>query len=127
MKSGDFKLIKEHISPNLVYFFVSLGLIIVSLPLYLIGKKYSMAIELIIPIFAIYYIICLWPLWYENMRRPKLIEGDALLQTGNFSYICNMILVFFFTSHYSISMAGRAIISVNNLNISLRRWLSGYS
>ena len=86
-----------------------------------------MAIELIIPIFAIYYIICLWPLWYENMRRPKLIEGDALLQTGNFSYICNMILVFFFTSHYSISMAGRAIISVNNLNISLRRWLSGYS
>ena len=127
MKSGDFKLIKEAISPNLVYFFLSFGLIIVSLPLYLIGKKYSMAIELIIPIFVIVYIFCLWPLWYENPRKPKRIVGAALLQSSNFSYICNMILVFFFTSHYSISTAGRAIISINCLNMSFRRWLAGDS
>jgi hypothetical protein len=111
----------------LVYFFLSLGLIIVSLPLYLIGKKYSMAIELIVPIFAIYYIFCLWPLYYENPRRPKRIVGAALLQSINFSYICNMILVFFFTSHYSFSTAGRAIIYMNCLNMAFRRWLSGDS
>ena len=127
MKKREFKLIREAISPDLVYFFLSLGLIIVSFPLYLIGKKYSMVIELIIPIFVIVYIFCLWPLWYENPRRPKLITGATLLQSGNFSYICNMILVFFFTSHYSISTARRAIISINCLNISFRRWLSGDS
>jgi predicted Kef-type K+ transport protein len=127
MKKGEFKLIKEAFTPELVYFFLSLGLIIVSFPLYLIGKKYSMAIELMIPIFVIVYVFCLLPLWYENPRRPKLIAGATLLQAGNFSYICNMILVFFFTSHYSISAAGRAIISINCLNISFRRWLCGDS
>ena len=100
---------------------------IVSLPLYLIGKKYSMAIELIIPIFVIFYIFCLWPVWYENPWSPKLIANAALLQATNYSYIFNLILVFFFTSHYSISVAGRSIISLNCLNLSLRRWLSGTS
>ena len=108
----------------MVYFFISLSMCIVSLPLILIGKKYSMAIELIIPIFAIFYIFCLWPVWYENLRRPKLITKASLLQASNFSYIFNLLLVVFFTSHYSISMAGRAIFNLNTLNMSLRRWLS---
>ena len=127
LKEGDFKKIKDTYSINVVYFFLDLSMCIVSLPLYLIGKKYSMAIELIIPIFVILYILCLWPVWYENPRRPKLIVEGALLQASNLSYIFNMILVFFFTSHYSISMAGRSILSLNNLNMSLRRWLSDTS
>ncbi len=66
--SGDFKQLKETISPNLVYFFLTTGLVIVSLPLYLIGKKFNFAIELIIPCYVIYYIVVLLPVIYENPR-----------------------------------------------------------
>jgi hypothetical protein len=120
-------LITITVSPNLVYFFLTLGLVIISFPLYYIGKKYSFAIELIIPIYAIIYIICLLPVWYENPRSPKLIKKAALLQANNFSYICNMILIFFFTSHYFISLAGRSVLILSCLNISFRRWLAGDS
>jgi len=111
----------------MVYFFISLGLLIVSLPLYFIGRKFTIAFELIIPIYVIVYVIIFWPLFFENPRKPKRIVGAALLQANNFSYICNLILLFFFTSHYSISTAGRALIHFNCLNISFRRWLAGDS
>ena len=39
----------------------------------------------------------------------------------------NMILVFFFSSHFSVSLAARCVISFNCLNMSFRRWLSGDS
>lgn len=38
-----------------------------------------------------------------------------------------MSLIFFFSSHYMIALAGRSILTVNNLNMSFRRWLSGDS
>jgi hypothetical protein len=38
-----------------------------------------------------------------------------------------MILIFFFTSHYSVSVAGRSVLILNCLNISFRRWLAGDS
>ena len=68
LKSGDFKLLTQAVSPNLVYFFLTLGMLIVSCPLYFLGKKYSWPIDLIIPIYAIIYIICLLPVWYEKPR-----------------------------------------------------------
>ena len=124
MKNGEFKLIKETYSPNVVYFLISFALTIVSLPLYLIGKKYAKATELIIPIYVIVHLFIFWPLWIDNPRKPKRIVGPALTHSNNFSYISNMILLFFFTSHYSISTAGRAIISLTCLNMAFRRWLS---
>ena len=46
---------------------------------------------------------------------------------NNFTYICDMILLFFFSSHYAISVAGRLILTVCCLNMTFRRWLSGDS
>ena len=73
LKGGDFKVMKESISPNLVYFFLGLGLIIVSLPFYLIAKKKPLAIELIIPCYSIYVTLFLLPTWIESPRTPSII------------------------------------------------------
>jgi hypothetical protein len=73
-------LLNEVITPNMVIFFLSLGLAIVSLPLILIGKKYSVAIELIIPLYGIYLICFLLPTWYESYRTPKKIAKGSLGQ-----------------------------------------------
>jgi hypothetical protein len=68
LASGDFKQLRETLSPNLVYFFLVIGLVIVSLPLYFIGKKFHLAIELMIPCYVIYYIVVLLPVIYESPR-----------------------------------------------------------
>jgi hypothetical protein len=127
IKDDDFKVISKVIKPNMVYVFFTFGLIIISLPLYFIGKKYSISIELIIPIFCIYVMCFLLPIWYENLHKPKRIAKLTLLHANNFTYICDMILLFFFSSHYAISVAGRLILTVCCLNMTFRRWLSGDS
>ena len=127
IKDDDFKVISKVIKPNMVYVFFTFGLIIISLPLIFIGKKYSIFIELIIPIFCIYVMCFLLPIWFENLHKPKRIAKLTLLHANNFTYICDMILLFFFSSHYAISVAGRSILSVNCLNMSFRRWIAGDS
>jgi predicted Kef-type K+ transport protein len=108
----------------MVFFFLAIGLIIISLPLYLIGKKYSMAIELIIPLYGIYLTCFLFPIWYENPRTAKKIAGASLLQAGNFTLILNLMLVFFFNSNFIISVAGRSLLTLSCLNMTFRRWLA---
>ena len=127
LKSGDFKVMKTSVSPNLVYFFLALGLIIVSLPFYLIAKKKPQAIEFIIPSYAIYATLFLLPTWIESPRSPTLIAKSSLLQANHFLYICHMINALFFSSHYSVSCAARALLCANNFNMSLRRFLTGDS
>ena len=127
LKDGDFKVISKVIKPNMVFVFYTIGLIFISLPIIFIGKKYSMVIELIIPIYCIYVTIFVLPTWYEKPLEQKRIAKMTLLQCGNFAYIMNFILLFFFNSHYAISVAGRSILSVNCLNMSFRRWIAGDS
>jgi hypothetical protein len=56
-----------------------------------------------------------------------VIKGDSLAQTISFVIILNFFLVFFSTSHYSISFCGRALLIANAFNLSLRKWASGDS
>jgi hypothetical protein len=35
------------------------------------------------------------------------------------------MLIYFFTSQYTVSLAGRTLLYVNNLNMAFRRWTSG--
>jgi hypothetical protein len=124
MKSGDFKVIQQKYSPNLIYFFYFLGLPVTSLPCYLLGKKYSTWIELMIPFYCIYLFLVLIPAWYEHPSAAKIIAKMTLLHANNMTYIINLALVCFFTSHYTISFAARSLLTVNCLNMSFRRWLA---
>jgi len=83
-----------------------------------------MAIELIIPVFCIYVTIVVLPTWYEKPDKQKLIKGLTLLLGGNFTYIMNLITLFFFNSHYTISVASRSILTINCLNMVFRRWMA---
>ena len=40
-------------------------------------------------------------------------------------YIANAVCYTFFTSHYSISVAGRCLLILNELSLSFRQWKSG--
>ena len=36
----------------------------------------------------------------------------------------NTLLIYFFSSHYTISLAARAVLTANNFNMGFRRWLA---
>lgn len=127
LKHGEFKQIKNQISPNLVYFFLTVGLPVIALPIFLIAKKFSVAVELFIPFYALYVTLFLVPTWSKHPLEPHLIQKTSLLQANNFVYILNGLLIFFFSSHYTIALAARSVLTVNNLNMSFRRWLAGDS
>ena len=92
---------------------------------YLISRKYSVATEFAIPIFGVFVTLFCLPTWIEKPRAAKFIAHNTLAQTVTFVYIMNSFLVYFFTSHYMISLAGRSLLTINLLNMSLRKWASG--
>ena len=40
-------------------------------------------------------------------------------------YIIDGVLIYFYCSHYAISMAGRQLLTLNNCNMAVKRWSSG--
>jgi len=112
-------------APEIVYFFCSGILMVTITACALIARRWLVVIEFIIPIFSILITMFALPTWYEDPSKPKLVRGATLLQFNSFIYITYIFTCFFCTSHYSISLAGRAIIVLNNLNISLRRYTAG--
>ena len=122
---GYFKTMTTRMAPEIVYFFCSGILMVIFSACALIARRWLMAIELIIPIYAILILAFSSRAWYEDFYTPKLIKGALLLQLGNFLYIMNVFTSFFCTSHYSVSVAGRSIIVVNILNLVIRRYTSG--
>ena len=99
----------------------------IALPTFLIARKYTVAVELFIPIYAIYLTLFLLPTWTKHPELPHMIQKASLLQANNFTYILNLCLICFFSSHYTIALASRSILTMNNLNMSFRRWLAGDS
>jgi hypothetical protein len=85
------------------------------------------AAEFIIPAYGIYVTLFCLPSWIEKPLEAKFFKGDTLAQTITFIFILNFFLVFFSTSHYSISFLGRAFLIANSFNLSLRKWASGDS
>jgi hypothetical protein len=81
----------------------------------------------VIPAYGVFVCLFCLPTWIEDYRKPKFIAGATLLQANNFVYILNGVLIFFYCSHYSISTAGRQLLTLNNLNMAFKRWTSGDS
>ena len=79
LKNGDFKQLKRKVSPNLVYFFLTLGLPGIALPIFLIARKYSVAVELFIPFYAFYVTLFLLPTWTKDPRKPHMIDKASLM------------------------------------------------
>jgi predicted Kef-type K+ transport protein len=127
MKNGEFKTLKSIITPNQVYFFLTIGMPVIGLPVFLIARKYSMAVEFFIPLYAIYLTFFLLPTWTKHPKLPHMIMKASLLQANNFTYILNLCLICFFSSNYIIALAWRSVLTMNNLNMSFRRWLAGDS
>jgi len=122
---GYFKTMLTHMAPEIVYFFSTGILMVVFAAFALISKKWLLAIELIIPVYSILMTAFAAPTWYEDPFKPKLVKGATLLQYNNFIYIMNIFLTLFCTSNYSVSVAGRSILVVNNLNLTIRRYTAG--
>lgn len=125
LKFHEFSELRQKISPSLVFFFLILGVIVCSIIGFLVSKKYSVAIEYVIPAYGVFVCLFCLPTWIEDYRKPKFIAGATLLQANNFVYILNGVLIFFYCSHYSISTAGRQLLTLNNLNMAFKRWTSG--
>ena len=111
----------------MVIFFLIAGLLVITLICYLVSCKYLVAAEFIIPAYGIYLTLFCLPSWIEKPLEAKFFKGDTLAQTITFIFILNFFLVFFSTSHYSISFLGRAFLIANSFNLSLRKWASGDS
>lgn len=89
------------------------------------SKKYSVANEFVIPIYGVYVTLFCMPTWIEKPRTAVFIAHNTLAQTVTFVYIMDSFLIYFFTSHYMVSLAGRSLLTINLLNMSLRKWASG--
>jgi hypothetical protein len=50
------------------------------------------------------------------------MNGETLVQVNALVYVLNGMLLAFFTSQYTISLAGRSLMYVNNINMVFRRW-----
>ena len=94
----------------------------ISIVCFLVSLRFSIAIDLLIPIYGCYVCVMLLPTWYENPLKQRFLTGQALMLTTIYVYIVNAVLICFFTSNHTLSLAGRAILTVNNLNMGFRRW-----
>lgn len=112
---------KEGIAPNLVYFVFTIGLSVITLMCHYLARKWSWATELIIPLFCLYIFICLIPQKLESVQESMLFQEKTLEQTQSDLFIFNFACAVLFTSHYSISVAGRSILFANSLETIFRR------
>ena len=120
----EFKLIKIRYSSMVIYFFFIALMTVISLACWLIARKCAVVSELAIPAYGVIITIILLPSLYEDYSDPlkqiKII-ADAMLTTQSVLYLFNIALGFFFTSHYALGTAMRSLMTVNNLNILLKR------
>lgn len=125
LKSESFSKLDHTISSDLVIFFLIVGLLLITLIAYLVSWKYPVANEVIIPVYAVYVTLFCLPTWIEKPREARFITKGTLAQTITFVYIMNTFLIYFFTSHYTISVCGRSLLTINSLNMSIRKWAAG--
>jgi len=107
-----------------IYFFFTATLTITSFTNWLLAKKWTFTSELVMPIYGIIITIILLPAWYEDYSdplKPKKIIADATLTTVSVCYLFSLALGFFFTSHYALGTVMRSILTVNTLNMVLKR------
>jgi hypothetical protein len=120
----EFKLIKVRYGSMVIYFFFIALMTVISFACWLFARKWTVVSELAIPAYGVIITLILLPAWYEDYSdplKPKKIIADATLTTIGVLYLFNIALGFFFTSHYALGTAMRSLMTVNNLNILLKR------
>ena len=73
--NGHFKNLSNGLAPNLVYFVFTLGLGLIALITYFIPQKWSVAIDLGIPIYGLWIAFALLPSWFEDLDNPTYFKG----------------------------------------------------
>ena len=92
---------------------------------WLAARKWPVAIELIHPILGVAVCLFCLPTWYENPKRLHVIKGLTLTQLQSFIYVLNFVSGAFCTSNYKLSVAGRSMLALNNLNLAIRTIFTG--
>jgi hypothetical protein len=124
LKNGGLKIVKNQIKPDVAFFFMISGLIVIVVSLFAISKKWPIVTELVCIFYGVFTFAACLPTWIEDRNHSILIAGETLLQVNTLVYVFNGMLLCFFTSQYTISLAGRSLMYVNNINMAFRRWSS---
>ena len=110
---------------NLVYFFQATAMFVVLAVCDGISRRYSSALDLIIPLFAICDTMLCLPYWMHPLSKPITIpESGPWFATSNALFIVNLFIGIFFTSNYALSMSSRSLITLNSFNVCLRLYVN---
>jgi hypothetical protein len=110
---------------NLVYFFQASAFLVVLFICDFVSRKYSGALDLVIPLFAVAVTVLCLPFWMHDLPKPiKIPESGSWFATSNALFMHNLIMGTFFTSDYALSMGARSLFTFNSLNVCLRLWIN---
>lgn len=119
---GEFQLLTTvGYRPNLCYFFMTCGLLVVTVGCTILSRKWSVWSELVIPIYTL--ILCAFciPFWTRPLGEPTDIKTQEAWQaTLIATNLVNLFLATFYTSNYALSVTSRSLIYLQYLNIGLR-------
>jgi len=79
VSNKEYKVLKKKVTPNFVYLSLSLGVIVVVCAILPFVKKYTVLIDLLIPIYGLFSLVICAPTWYEHPYHPKRVTGATLL------------------------------------------------
>ena len=79
LKNNKFHQIKQHMTLSLVFFFLNIGILFIGLAAFVLSKKYSVAIEFIIPVYGLYVCLFCLPTFIESYTHPTYNRGVTLM------------------------------------------------
>ena len=106
---------------NVAYFFVLFTFAASILIPYGLSKRWSVAIEFIIPAYACCYALFILPTFWWNGKYKKFLTGKALYQVLNIGYISDFIMSCFLSSQYLTSFLSRTFMIGLFVNLFMHR------